>query len=132
LSHHRHCRKVLCHIHDVACYRSVMDAERVRLRGTLYAARTDYYRSITECYKTPEGRSVAAEGIYLDAAAAYGEALTRLLRHLTTLEQTASVIDESESTRHLIDLLDREVRSTRHFLACTRPRRPPTLGESAM
>jgi hypothetical protein len=95
-----------------------VDAELLTLRGDIHTAGKEYYRATPECYETAtprEGKAVS-EGTFLSAAGAYGEALSHLPDHLTTLEQTPPVFSEAGRTRRLIDLQGREVRATRRFI----------------
>lgn len=110
-----------------------MDAELLTLRGDIYTARKVYYQAVPECYETAasrEGKAVS-EGVFLNAAGAYREALSSLLVHLTTLEQTPSVLSETESTRRLVNLLGCEVRATRRFISLCRAK-PPLSGDSTI
>ena len=96
-----------------------MDAEHINLQGAVYAAAGDYYRAASEWCESAITREAlaASEGAFLSTAAAYGDALTRLLRHLATLEQTGSVVGQAKRTRRLNDLLAVEVRVMRHYFS---------------
>jgi hypothetical protein len=96
-----------------------MDAELLTRRKALYIVMGEYYCAIPECYETttPQKGKAVSEDIFLSAVGAYEESLSHLLYHLTTLEQTPSVLGETKRTRRLIDLLGREVRATRRFIS---------------
>ena len=75
-------------------YHPGVDAELLTLRQAVFTASVGYYRAARKCYEattTREGMAVP-EGIFLSAAGAYVVALSHLLTHLMTLEQTPLVL----------------------------------------
>jgi hypothetical protein len=95
-----------------------VDAELLTLRQTVCTASVDYYRAARKCYEatTPLEDTAVSEGIFLSAAGYYVVALSHLLIHLMTLEQTPSVLSETRRNRRLVYLLGSEVRATRRYI----------------